>query len=164
LWEKVRAIAENPQYISRKDEILLLQARIGQLLEKISLDDDGGAVGWSLVSDALIALEKGNTSGARELLDDAVKQHVTEKEVWKEIYTTMDMLKNMTNTQMKTAKELRTMVSMEQLNYMLLAIQQIIMDLAKEHITDDRTRNKFLNDFGSRIAERFTDARYASAG
>lgn len=150
LADKFRTIVDNPMYISRRDDIALLQARIWHLLEEMSLQI-GSEDAWGAVHEALLELRKGNEMEALTLLEEATTAHKEERDNWEEILKTEQHLKDLTNTQMRTAKELRLMASAEQVSALIMNIQQTILYNVKEYIDDPKKQQLFLQSISAAI-------------
>lgn len=161
LAEKFKTIVENPMYISRRDDIALLQARIWSLLEEMQ-QQVGSEDAWGGVHEALIELRKGNTIEAVSLLEEATVAHKEQRNNWDEILKTEQTLKDLTNTQMRTAKELRLMASAEQVSALIMNIQQAILFNVEKHIDDPKKQRLFLQSISSAIG-RFANFGNTSA-
>lgn len=144
LVEKYKALMADPDYISRKDDILLLKSRKWQLLEELQ-EEAGAAEAWGMVSDALRSLKKGDEITAAQLLEEAIGTTQREKEAWQEIYKLDGDLKDMTRAQVQSAKDLQTMATTEQVNALLQNIMVAISMGAEKHIYDPEQRTAFLS-------------------
>lgn len=146
LAAKMEMVMQNPDYISRKEDILLLKVRQLQLLEELE-DDVGGEEAWGMVAEGLVELRKGNEFIGQGLIEDALEMSKNQREIWEEIYKGTDVIKNLTNTQVKTAKELRLMATNEQIHNLMANIYETLMEQAKIYINDPEKREQFLRSF-----------------
>lgn len=144
LGEKYKVLAENPDYISRREDILLMKARKWELLESLQ-DNAGNEEAWGMVDEALALLRQGEEAKAESLLSEALAQHTNEREVWTEIRESDKVLKDMTNTEVKTAKELRLMATAEQVTALLTNIYNVINRGSEKYIDDPRAQADFLS-------------------
>lgn len=159
LTEKFKALLEDPDYISRKDDILLLKTRKWQLLEEMQ-EVAGAEEAWGMVYDALAKLNKGDEIVAKQLLEQAIDATNREKETWHEIYKLDNDLRDLTRTQVQSAKDLQTMATTEQVNAILQNIMIAISMGAEKHIGNPQERNAFLG-FIARETGRLANVRAA---
>jgi hypothetical protein len=140
--QKFRAVMESSDYISRKDDIILFKTRIMMLLE--DLDQEASSEeAWASVHEALVKLQQGDTLNAIEYLKYAISAKINKQEIWQEIHKAEKMLSDLTTTQVRTAKELQSMATAEQVNALITSILQIIMSGATEYISDPMQRSEY---------------------
>lgn len=151
LADKIRQLSENPSYLSSRDEILLMQARVWQLVEKLDSEEVGSEEAWEMVGLAIKRLRKGDTVSALDFLEQALEKTALERDTWREIKTTTETLADLRSTQTKTIKEMRMWASMEQVSNLVLNIQQIITDAGEKFIDNDSERIRYLQYVGDRI-------------
>jgi len=149
---KMKTLEENADYISRANDIMLMEARMMQLGERLRSGEDT-AEAWGDVADALAALNRGDFMVAKELLERSLGYHDVEKATWREIHKTEKTLAMLTNTQTKTAKELRLMASFEQVSRLMATIYDVIQNAADKYITDGRQRTEFGNHITFKFAQ-----------
>lgn len=152
LVDKLETLLENPMYIDRKEDIMLIQARTWQLVESLR-DDVGSEEAWGMVTEAIVALNGGDDVSALALLKDAQQYHAKEKEVWREIRQNDNVLKDLTNTQVKTAKELQQMITAEQMGVLILSLQSLLQDSVEKYIKDEDEQVRFLRHVSAEIAK-----------
>jgi hypothetical protein len=152
LSEIFQKLAARPDYISRKDDILLIEARIIQLLGRLS-EESGTQEAWGLVSEAYTQTLVGNTELASTLLKQALSATDTEKDIWKEIRTTESLLQSLTTTQVKTAKELRAMATTEQVSTLMNNLNKAIIESVNKNVANEHERTAVLTDLSRRIAD-----------
>jgi hypothetical protein len=140
--EKFKAVMDSPEYISRKDDINLIRTRIVMLLEELSNEADSEEA-WGNVSEALLKLRKGDIVKATEYLEEALRTTKNKDKVWKEIYQTEKLLGELTVTQIKTAKELQSMATVEQVNALISTLLHVILNGAQNYIADPMLRMDF---------------------
>lgn len=152
LAEKYRLIRSNPEYLSRRDEIELLQARVYQLVERLD-PDLGHSTQWDLVESATRSLQQGDPTTALGTLREALQIAQDEQKSWSEIRDIMGSLKDLTNTQIKTIKEMRLMATTEEVGRLMVALQKFLMDLGDKYFGDDAAqRTRFLTDAAAGLA------------
>lgn len=162
--EKFKAVMESPDYISRKDDINLIKTRVMMLLEELE-EQAGSQEAWAHVDEALVKLRKGDNLKAIEYLERALKATNNKREVWKEIYQTEKLLGELTSTQMKTAKELQSMATAEQVGALISTLVNVILAGAQTYIDDPMRRSEFTQTIVGQIkkltgttADRLLDA------
>ena len=148
---KFKTLVDNPGYISRRDEIALIQARNWELMEELD-QETGSEESWGLVTEALVQLKRGNHIVAHEILQNALKGVSKQASIWQEIRANSLVLKDLTNTQIRTAEKLQAMATVEQVSALIKNILGAITDGAAKYIDDTGTRNQFLYDIARRVA------------
>lgn len=151
LASKYAALMANPDYISRKEQIVLTVARQMELMEDLS-EQAGNEEAWGMVAEAAVLLKQGETVQAEYLLDKALDYTNREKEIWREYYQTNSVLRDLTNTQVKTAKELKQMATTEQIQYLMQNMETIIVETGKRYVHDADKRREFIADVGAEFA------------
>lgn len=140
--DKYRKLLENPDYISRKEDILLIKARQWELLEELQIEA-GSDEAWGLVHDAAVKFKRGDDINGLDLLQRALDTTRRKEQIWGEIYQTEKLLGDLTTTQMKTAKDLQTMATHEQVNALMETMMFILTNFAAEYIDDPTRRNEY---------------------
>lgn len=143
LGNKLKTLLEDPYYMSRREDIALLRARQWELLEALS-ENMGGLEAWGTVDDALYELERGKEQEAAQLLREALRQTKETQRSWDEIYKVSNVLKDMTSTEVKTVKEMRSMATAEQVGRLMERILNILTYGAEKYIEDKRQQSSFL--------------------
>lgn len=150
LAAKLQTLYENPDYISRREDILLVKARQWELLEKLD-DELPGDEAWGMVEDGLHKIRLGEDLSGVYLIEQALLSVKKQKDIWDEIYKSQNILKDLTNTQVKTAKELRLMASQEQVMHMIASIYEIMLEKADQFIDDENQRNRYIESVSADI-------------
>lgn len=148
--EIVDALIENPTYIDRREDIIVMQAMVWDLLQTLGTKV-GSAEAWSMVREAHIALKNGDEATAAMLLDSALSAEEDKRDIRAEIRDTEKVLKDLTKTQVSTAKELRLMATSEQILALLNNIQNLIRDSGAKYIDDSEALNEFYTDIAAGI-------------
>lgn len=143
LGEKFKTLLENPNYISRQEDIILLKARQWELLESLE-GNTGNEEAWASVADALTSLRQGKEVEAVSLLEEALAQNLNTREVWDEIYKSEGVLKDLTKVEVSTAKELRLMATTEQVTALLTNIYNLLDRAAEKYFDDKRIQAEFM--------------------
>lgn len=160
LSEKFKVLMETPHYISRKNDILLIQSRQWELLEELKYEA-GTEEAWGMVHEALVYVKKEDAVNARDLLERALRTTSRKEEIWKELYKVEGVLQDLTRVQTNTAKEMRLMATTEQVGALFANILSLIIQGANQYIDDSTKRAGFLQ-FISREAGRLANANPAT--
>lgn len=140
--DKYRALMDSPDYMSRKEDINLLQVRRNMLLEELQQQADSEEV-WGMITDAVVYLRKGDSLNALKFLEEAIKTSDSKEKVWNEIHKTEKLLGDMTTTQMKTMKDLQSMATAEQVSALISTLLNLINAGAQNYIADPMQRSQF---------------------
>jgi predicted Zn-dependent protease len=146
LREKMKIIMANPDYISRREDINLMLARRWQLIEELE-DYAGSAEAWGMVSEAIVLLKTGELNQGIALLERASESTRQQKEIWDEVYKVESSIKDLTQTQVRTAKELRQMATTEQVNSLILSIQRVFEKVINHYVLDQTLRGTITRQF-----------------
>lgn len=158
LSEKFQVLADNPNYLTRYEAIVLLNARVWELVEGLG-EKIGGAEAWGSVSEALQCVKRDDTTSAIYYLEKALDDTRGIKDTWKEILEIESTLNRTVDTEVKTAKELRVMASMDQVMGMISGIQQAIMKASELYIEPGKKQ-----DFIYYMADRIRKLTNSGAG
>lgn len=112
----------SPDFISLRDELSLVSARLSQLLEKL----EGKGIDFATLLEyhqmiRTYASIKDFDSVMRvsDQMGIVLQQGVRESEVWKEAYAVIDQRRKLVETEMKTLTSIGAMLSMEQFMILL---------------------------------------------
>lgn len=155
-----KAARENPTYISRHDDILLFQARNMELLQELDDIPDNDEV-WGMVADAyhhLIVGDDKDVQTAYNLLKQALDNRADTNKKWDEIRTNTRLVNDLTNTQVRTAKELRMMATHEQVDSLMTGIMNAIIRESGKYL-DESNRTDFLAAIATAVG-RLTNTGY----
>lgn len=150
LAEKFKMVMEEPDYISRQEDIYLIKARVRMLVDELN-NYANSEESWGYVSEALNKLKKGETVKAVDYLERALRDVQGSQETWNEIYKTEKLLGDMTTIQVKTAKDLQTMASVDQVQALMATVISLITSGAKVYIPDPMERSRFTTTLASEI-------------
>ena len=143
LAEKFKILITDPAYISRKENIAVLRSRQWEILEKLQARSDSEET-WGTVADALYELQKGHEDIAATLLKEALANIDDGKNLWDEYYKVDKILNDTTGVEVKTAKELQSMATAEQVGRLMNRIYEILTSGAEKYINDKQQQSGFL--------------------
>ena len=142
LGEKLKIIMENPDYISSRNDIMLMILRQWDLAEKLG-EESGSKEDWDKINEANRLLKKGDLTKASVLMTSALESHKNKDDIWGEIYRVENVIKDLRTTETKVAKELRLMASAEQVQRLMDRIFTIIMRGIEKYVTDTSEQVRF---------------------
>lgn len=143
----VDALLEDPDYLSRRLEICLLQGRITQLYRELS---EGGRPNRSVIAEinsAVEMIQNGSVEEGISVIRSALERRASEGEIWKEIMALIDLLQSVTRTEVRSLYTLRAMASAEQVMALVEGIASVFIGLVKRYVAP--------NDY--RLAERLSN-------
>lgn len=143
LREKVELLMGDPNYISHREDIAILRARQWELLQQLEERSDGEET-WGLVSEALYELRHSNEDSAAKLLEQALKTVDDGKNLWKEYYTVEKLVSDNKMAEVKTAKELQSMATAEQVGRLMNRVYEVLTSGAEKYIEDKHAQSGFL--------------------
>lgn len=149
--EKMKILLENPQYLNRREDMALMKARIWQLMEELQ-EEMGGEEAWGTVAEARTTLAQGDEAQALMLLDEALSTARRSEEVWDEVRKNEKILQELTNTQVRTAKDLQQMATTEQVTSVIMNIYEFVANGAEKYIDDPNKRSRFLQGLGAAVS------------
>lgn len=162
LRDMIETVTSDPNYMSRRTDIILLQARKAQLLDRLK-QEVGLTEAWESVRLAELALKADDKDQAQELLENALNAGINDRNIWQEIYQIDRGLRDLTTTQMKTAKELKLMATAEQMSQLVASVYELIMSGAEKYIADDKAYMQFMTMISKGIQRlaNFQQEQYA---
>lgn len=151
LADMMRTLMENPQYLNRREDIVLIQTRVWQLMQELQ-DVAGSDEAWGSVAEALIELRKGNETEALLLLEVALKDVDRTKEIWDEVRKNELLIKELTNTQVRTAKDLQQMATTEQVMATVMNLYELVVNWAEKYIDEPTKRSQALQELSLAVS------------
>lgn len=151
LAARYEVAARDPDLTSLRDEVVLVDVRIGQLLE--SLGQTGSGRLWKEARQKFDAFKgasgKGkNAVGAARLalqeLDDVLAQGLTAAATWDELRETLDLRRRLSDSETKRLKDLHQMISIER----AWALLRALLIVVKDHVTDRDALAAITDQFG----------------
>lgn len=129
----------DPDLISHRDDVALLDVRISQLLETIG--ETGNLRLWKDARAKLDALkavgakkrvDPAEAKGALQQLDDLIDTGLSAAATWDELRETLDLRRKMAESETKRLKDLQQMITVQQ----ALAVIALVVTEVKKHVTD----------------------------
>lgn len=153
LAEKMQVFENNSaEILNRTKDIVVLKARNAQLFE--SLDQMVlGEEAWAAVAEARAKLEANEVAQAKLLLDIALHDQRSEKEVWNEIRTNTTIVDKLTATHFNVIEKLKIMMTVDQIKTMTEQFYRGAEHILGEVVVDLETRNKGMRMFAALIRD-----------
>lgn len=150
LAEKMEVLSRNPDYLNRQSEIYQLLSRNAELYERLRGYVFPTAVRSRLMNVAALIEENELVKAVSEIssLYDATYD---EKEIRAEIRENITLIKNLTSTQVTTAKELKTMATADQVTATLLGIFDVISKAITRYVKEPDVQQQFLLEVSGAI-------------
>jgi hypothetical protein len=144
LAEKLEILAQNPDYLSRYNEIRLLEGRNAQLYERLS----GGLVLTPVlrqtITEIMALIRENSLVEAMNKLQSMLDTTYDEKAVYAEIRENMNLLKGMTTTQVTTAQVLKTMTTADSVSSGFIGLFNTIQRAVHKYIKEADIAELFL--------------------
>lgn len=173
LQERLLQSLDDPELISLGAEIALLDARIGEIFQKIPAGESGQA--WDDMSNAIANLK---TCLQEERYDDAfywvgqaqkaVRKSRAERENWAEIYSVIGQRRQLADTERKREEMLSGTMTVRQAATLVTTLQTIILE--EVHDADTRKRIGFrlrmllgMPEYEGNMRESFNPMKKAKA-
>jgi len=133
--------------LSLRDELALLDARIGDILEKIrdkQTVDLWGSLSIELDSleDSYMANDQVQIGNEIAGIRDLIKKGVEAEKGWAEIYTVVEGRRRVAETERKRLVEMNQMISSERAMVLLASI----LDVIKRNVKDGQTLSRIANE------------------
>lgn len=147
LREKYEIFEKNPDIINRYIELAQLQARNASLFEQYE-DLVLGEEAYETVTEARRLLARGDVVDAGHLLDIALQDAKSEREIWDELRKNMDLVDKLTRTQFSIEKELKTLATREQVTALMNGLFDAVVKAVEANVGDKDIANRILVQFG----------------
>jgi hypothetical protein len=155
MQDMLRAVMSNPHLLSRRFEMHQLLARIMLLYKKLADDEALGDTSLTIIQQALIDIAKGEVVKGTLAIQIALDKRINERDTYREIFSAMSLLKDMTKTEVSSIKELRGVVTQEQVIALLIGVADDVNKALEEHIDDPRTRQQIAESVDRDTRRRF---------
>lgn len=134
--ERYEQLLNDPDYLVMRQEIALLDTRLGEILEK--LDTAGSKQAWMSVRRAYSVLQKAEVGEdelgqIEEYLEQALEMVVTETEVWDEITDLIEARRKVADTERRRIVDAQRFLTYDEANAMML----FLVSTVKEFVTDE---------------------------
>lgn len=146
LQEKIQILMENPDYINREMQIWEILAMNAQLYERLG-EVGGGEATFDDIFDCLVMIEGGQIMDGLRRIREILASEKAQREIRDEIRANMSLLKELTRTQVSTAKELRTMATTDQVMALTEGIVDDFITNVKDVVEDKKISDKLIDNF-----------------
>lgn len=161
LREKMEALMENPEIISRRLEMIELSARNLQLFEDMRDDKKTGSDLDKELHKVLELLDMGELDRGHKKLQELLEGQSTQRKRWDEIRANTLILKDLSRTETNTIQTFRQMISSDQFLSALMSIADAVKDAVEKYIHEPTVRNEVIGHVYQSI-RRLTNARIGS--
>lgn len=143
LSDKFKTIMENPEYLSNRNDIMLMILRQWDLIEQLG-NQAGSKDDWDKVQEVDRLLKRGELVKASSLLQNALDSHKNKKDVWDEIYKVENVVKDLRSAETKIAKDLKLMASADQVERLMDRVFTVLMRGIEKYVTDSSEQVRFI--------------------
>lgn len=142
--------SNSAELLNRTHEIAYLQARNAELMESLE-DLVVGEEGWFAVKEALDKLRSGKVVLAQTMLEIALRDSRTEREVWFEKRENDKLIDKLTNTHFSILEKLKLMTTMDQMRQLLEGIYRASEIIFERYIEAPELRAQAMRDMSDSI-------------
>jgi len=144
LQERYAASIADSELLALREDIALLDARLGELLERV--DTGGSGQRWSQLTVAWFAFKTATDPieviKARLLVDTIIDDAATDYAAWGEVHNILEQRRKLSESEQKRLVTMQQMVTAEQAMLFVAAIQ----DAVRRHVTDRRVLSAIAAD------------------
>jgi hypothetical protein len=148
LLEKYRAAITDPELLALREDIALLDIRLGELIGRVDAGESGAT--WQALGEKLAEFEKcqarGDVAGMgaalggiRELVVRGVADHLA----WQEIGEMLERRRKLTESERRRLVEMRQVITVERLMVLLNALVNVIRENVLRY-SDRQTATRIL--------------------
>jgi hypothetical protein len=134
-------MANDPDLLSLRDHIELVDLRLFEVVEQLGSGESGSA--WRAAAALTVEMEKAveNNDGAKlaaalKSLREVVAQGLGDSKVWAEFLETVEQRRRLSDSEAKRAKELKTAVPADQLAVIALRYVQSTREMTTDLVAD----------------------------
>jgi hypothetical protein len=147
LAERYQEAIQDPDLLSHRGEIALLDARMAELLENVATGESGPAWGQlrELVNEMREAVLAGNPQMMEKCLkdmDEIIEVGVSRRATWTEILDIVDRIKDVKQGEHKRLATMHQMISVEQAMGMVARVTKAVID----NVSDPDERLAIVSD------------------
>lgn len=142
--------ANSAELLNRTHEIAYLKARNAELFES-SEDLVVGEEGWLAVKEALDKLRSGEVLLAQTMLEIALRDSRSEREIWFEMRENDKLIDKLTNTHFSILEKLKLMTTMDQMRQLLEGIYRVAEIIFERYIEVPELRAQAMRDLADGI-------------
>jgi len=148
LLDKYEAARDDPELLSQKDDIAILETRISQLLQRLDLDSNIHE--WDFLEkklqDLRVAVVSGANAQATTIIADLaefVEKGQQDVKTWNEITRIMDIKRKVSESERKRLIEMDQIITAEKAMLLITMISTIV----KKYVTDSATLSAISQEF-----------------
>lgn len=151
----MQEVIKNPQLLSRRFEIAQLISRIMVLYDRLNKNESlGGSFTLLTLQEAVRQIEDGEVKNGLVKLKEIVESRTIERETYNDIFTAMSLLKDMTKTEMGSIKEMKQIVTLDQMIALVSGIADTLTQALEKYVNDEHTRQLVSGDVARSIGRR----------
>lgn len=155
LGEKYERATSDEQLLTLRDEIAVLEVRIGDLLERVESGESGAL--WRQIKKTYAKLGAASRSGDQQEFQEQLRQlgllinrGAGDYQAWDEVVKTISNRRRLVETERKRLVDMQQMMTAEQAMTMLSFVVSVI----KKNVTDQQTLAKISAEITNYIGQR----------
>lgn len=144
---------KDPELLSLRDDVALIDARLSELLGKANTGESAEA--WGRVRKAMVSLQKAEAGGnpervreARFALEDAVERGGADIEIWAEIGDHLERRRKLTESERKRLVQMEQMIRADQ----AMSFVAALVSSVKRHVEEPKTLAAISDDIRSIVS------------
>jgi hypothetical protein len=159
LAERYQEALADPELLTMRHELALVDARLAELLERINHADSEQlwARARTALANYLAAQQSRDETGSQQALqalEQALNGGAEDYAAWNAIHEVIEQRRRLTESERKRLVEMQQMLSTEQAMVLLAAV----VDTVRRHVTDRTALAAISADLGRLVAHRALDA------
>jgi hypothetical protein len=133
----------DPELVSQRAELALLDARTAELLERLDMD---ALPDWSELEDAWNQVKSAGEWTAKRVaearMDDLLERGTVQPQQWKELYEVINLRRRVATSEMRRLQLLNQTISAEQ----AMTLVRLLIDAVRRNITDPKQLQAIQDD------------------
>lgn len=154
LVDKLEILAQNPDYLSRYNEIRQLEGRNAVLYERLQEGRVVNAEVQNEIKEVMFSIRNNELAKAMTSLQKILDTTYDERAIYSEIRENMNLMKGMTTTQVTTAQVLKTMATADSVNAAFMSFYTTVERAVRKHIKDVNVAELFLLEIAGDVRGR----------
>jgi len=141
----------DPELLSTRAEIAVVEARVAELLERLTTGESGAA--WRAAASALVLVEKvladgGDPGPALAELRTIIAAGVGEAATWRELYAVLDQRTRLAESERRRLVEAHQVITVERALLLVSALSEVV----RRNVEDRAVRNRIASELQRLVA------------
>lgn len=140
LQEVARELAQNPEYASQQDPILVLQTRNAELLSRLH-ERVGGKDLMKELWKGLEEIRKGEVKKGADRIAEVLYYSDSEENAWNEVRANLGLGSKLVETQLKVFEKMKQLATTDQVMSVVVGMSEDALDVIKTFVADPQLRS-----------------------